>query len=61
MKQILVVVSRIKSYIRQKGNGMSTSADTMDALTDIVEKKCDAAIENAKRDRRKTVMKRDFL
>lgn len=61
MKEILVVVSRIKSYIRQKGNGMSTSSDTMDALTDIVEKKCDAAIENAKRDRRKTVMKRDFL
>ncbi|MGL4347913.1 MAG: hypothetical protein ACRCSV_00420 [Chlamydiales bacterium] len=61
MKEILVVVSRIKSYIRQKGNGMSTSGDTMDALTDIVEKKCDAAIENAKRDRRKTVMKRDFL
>ena len=40
---------------------MSTSADTMDALTDIVEKKCDAAIENARKDRRKTVMKRDFL
>lgn len=61
MREILVVVSRIKSYIKHKGQGMSTSADTMDALTDIVEKKCDAAIESARKDRRKTVMKRDFF
>lgn len=61
MREILVVVSRVKAYIKKKGPDMSTSADTMDALTDIVEKKCDAAIENAKKDKRKTVMRRDFL
>lgn len=58
--ETLVVVSRIKSYIKNRAK-LSTSLDSMDALTDIVRKKCDEAIEKAKASGRKTVMKRDFL
>lgn len=60
MSETLVVVSRVKAYIKKKGD-LSTSLDSMNALTKIVEKKCDEAIEKAKGNGRKTVMKRDFL
>lgn len=57
--EILVVISKIKKRIKDKGS-MNTSAAAMEALTRIVEKACDAAIEKAKADGRKTVMDRDF-
>lgn len=60
MSDTLVVASKVKAYIK-KHSEMNTSAAVMDALTKIVEHKCKEAIENARRDGRKTVMDRDFV
>lgn len=57
--EVLVVASKLKNYIRNK-SGMNTSAAVMEALSRRVRELCDHAIENAKRDGRKTVMDRDF-
>ncbi|MCB1111774.1 MAG: hypothetical protein H7A37_08305 [Chlamydiales bacterium] len=60
MSDSLVVASKIKKKIRDR-SGMNTSASCMDALSEIVARECDKAIENAKRANRKTVMDRDFM
>ena len=57
--EVLVVASKIKNYIRA-ASGMNTSAAVMETLSNKVRELCLAAIENAKRDGRKTVMDRDF-
>lgn len=57
--EALVVASKVKAYIREK-SGMNTSSAVIAVLSDEVRKLCDQAIENAKRDGRKTVMDRDF-
>ena len=59
MSDTLVVVSKVKAYIKARAQ-MNTSASATDALTEIVQKACDQAIENARSDGRKTVMDRDF-
>jgi histone H3/H4 len=59
MSQILVVASKVKTYIKEK-SGMNTSATIMEALSKVVERECDKAIEHAKNEKRKTVMERDF-
>ncbi len=59
-KEVLIVASKLKNYIRAK-SGMNTSAAVTDVLSDKVRELCDQAVENAKRDGRKTVMDRDFL
>jgi len=59
MSDTLVVVSKVKNHIKNKSQ-MNTSASAMPALTKIVEEACDRAIENARREGRKTVMDRDF-
>ena len=59
MSEVLVVASKVKAFIKTQSDGMNVSESTIDALTKIVEKKCEEAIENAKRDGRKTVMDRD--
>ncbi|MCB0422755.1 MAG: hypothetical protein KDD61_17275 [Bdellovibrionales bacterium] len=56
---ILVVASKLKDYIRARSE-MNTSASCLTALSDILRKECDKAIENARADGRKTVMDRDF-
>jgi histone H3/H4 len=58
-KSILVVVSKLKSYIRSV-SGMSTSANVAPRLSDAIRSLCDQAIEKAKAEGRKTVMDRDF-
>ncbi len=55
----LVIASKVKAYIKNN-SGMNTSASTMAALTKIVEEECQKAVENARREGRKTVMDRDF-
>src|SRR6185503_2878474 len=55
---ILVVVSKVKKYIRDRG-GMNTSEAVAEALGAHVRKVCDDAIRNAVRDGRKTVLDRD--
>ena len=58
-KEVLVVVSKLKNYIKAKG-GMNTSGSVAEVLSDKVREICDRAMETAKNDGRKTVMDRDF-
>lgn len=58
-KDILIVASKLKDYIRNKSE-MNTSASVMDILSDMVRSACDMAIESARQDGRKTVLDRDF-
>lgn len=58
MAEVLVVASKIKKYIKDKAD-MNTSASTMDALTALLTRAIDQAIQNAKGEGRKTVMDRD--
>ena len=59
-KEVLIVVSKLKNYIKGKSD-MNTSAAVAQKLSEQIEVLCDRAIENAKRDGRKTVMDRDFI
>jgi histone H3/H4 len=59
MSEVLVVASKVKKYIKDKA-GMNTSGTVMEALTKLVERECQKAIEHAQQDKRKTVMDRDF-
>jgi len=59
MSDTLVVVSKVKAYVKNHSQ-MSVAANVMPKLTQIVEEACAKAIENARRDNRKTVMDRDF-
>ncbi len=59
MSEVLVIASKIKAHIKSE-SGMNTSANVMPSLTKIIIKECEKAVENAKRDGRKTVMDRDF-
>lgn len=56
----LVVVSKVKKYVKEKGQ-MNTSAETIDVLTKQIEALLLQGIESAKSDGRKTVMARDFV
>jgi histone H3/H4 len=60
MSETLVVVSKVKAFIKKHGD-MNTSGAVMDVLTKVVERECLKAIEHAKNDKRKTVMDRDFM
>jgi histone H3/H4 len=57
--EVLVVASKIKSYIKDKGD-MKTSANVLEVLSDRLRSLCDKAIESARSDGRKTVLDRDF-
>ncbi len=56
---VLVVVSKLKKYIREK-SGFNTSGSVAEALTARIKQLCDQAIDSAKNEGRKTVMDRDF-
>ena len=58
-REILIVVSKLKSYIRAR-SGFNTADACAEVLSDQVRALCDRAIENARRDERKTVLDRDF-
>lgn len=58
-EEVLVVASKLKNYIRGK-SGMNTSSAVVEVLSSKLRQLCDTAIENAKREGRKTVMDRDF-
>lgn len=57
--EVLVVASKVKAYMKSAAN-FNTSATAIDALSDKVKEICDAAIETARKDRRKTVKDRDI-
>ncbi len=59
MSEVLVVASKVKAFIKEHSGGMNVSASMMDALSQVVQKKCEEAIERARQDGRKTVMDRD--
>jgi len=58
-KDTLVVVSKLKTYIRSAA-GMNTASNVAPALSDAIRRLCDQAIAKARSDGRKTVMDRDF-
>jgi histone H3/H4 len=55
---VLVVASKVKSFIKEHGE-CNTSAETIEAVSKIVEKVLSSAIQSAKAQGRKTVMARD--
>lgn len=59
-EDVLVVVSKLKAYIKDASEGMSTSADVMPLLSSKIRQLCDDAIIRARQAGRKTVMARDF-
>jgi hypothetical protein len=58
-KDVLVVVSKLKAYVKAR-SGMNTSDNVTEVLSNQLRKLCDAAIEVAQADGRKTVLDRDF-
>ncbi len=58
-RDVLVVVSKLKAYIKAR-SGMNTSDAVADALSDHLRRLCDLAIDNASVESRKTVLDRDF-
>ena len=58
-EDVLVVVSKMKAYVKAR-SGMNTSDGVVDVLSAKIRQLCDAAIEVAHADGRKTVMDRDF-
>jgi histone H3/H4 len=60
VEEALVVASKVKKLIKDEAN-LSTSSQAIDQLTNRIQTVCLRAIENAKADKRKTVMDRDFV
>lgn len=58
-RDILIVASKLKNYIRAR-SGMNTSDGVMDPLSDCVRAICDKAIRIAGADGRRTVLDRDI-
>jgi histone H3/H4 len=58
--EVLVVASKVKNYIKAKGD-MKTSSAVLEVLSDRLRSLCDQAIETARSDGRKTVLDRDFM
>ncbi len=57
---VLVVVTKVRKYIHDRAE-MNTSAGVYEVLTEKVKILCDAAVEKARGEGRKTVMDRDFV
>lgn len=55
----LIITSRLKDYVRSRA-GFNTSDRVVDPLSEIVRRICDRAIENARREGRRTVLDRDI-
>ncbi|MBT3586461.1 MAG: hypothetical protein HN509_16255 [Halobacteriovoraceae bacterium] len=56
---VLIVASKLKNYVKEK-HGMNTSGNVMEALSEVVRRATDDAVEKATIDGRKTLMDRDF-
>jgi histone H3/H4 len=57
-EEVLVVASKVRKFIKESGD-CNTSSEAYPAMSDILRKICSKAVENAKNDKRKTVMARD--
>ncbi|MBN8539278.1 MAG: NFYB/HAP3 family transcription factor subunit [Deltaproteobacteria bacterium] len=60
MADVLVVTSKVKKLIKEKGD-CNTSSETVEVLSKAIERLCQKGIESAKADGRKTVMARDIV
>ena len=60
MAEVLVVTSKVKKLIKEKG-GCNTSSETIEVLSRAVQALCEKGVESAKADGRKTVMARDIV
>lgn len=58
-EDVLVVVSKLKAYVRAR-SGMNTSDAVAHRLSNHLRRLCDAAIQSAERDGRRTLLERDF-
>ena len=58
-EEVLIVVSKLKKYIKER-SGMNTASSVAEVVSARVRGLCDAAVEQAKSDGRKTVMDRDI-
>ena len=57
-KDVLVVASKVKAYVKSKD--MMSSSDAVTALNDVVYAVMDAAIERTKANKRSTVKPQDL-
>jgi len=57
-KEILVVVSKVKDYVKEKG--LQTSETAVEALSNAVRELLDKAAERAKDNGRQTIKDRDI-
>jgi len=57
--EVLVVVSKLKNYIRAK-SGFNTAGNVAPKLSEMIRHMCDEAVQRAREEGRKTVMDRDF-
>jgi len=57
--ETLVVASKVKAYIKSTAD-LKCSAAVIDVLSDKVRQMCDAAVQSARADKRKTVQEKDF-
>lgn len=58
-EEVLIVASRLKEYIRAR-SGYHTSDGVLEPLSEVVRALCEEAIQNARREGRRTVLERDF-
>jgi len=58
-RETLIVASRLKDYVRAR-SGFNTSERTLGPLSEIVRVACDAAIEAARLEGRRTILDRDI-
>ena len=58
-REVLIVANRLKDYVKQQAD-MNTSDKALGPLSDLVRDAVDTAIENARRDGRRTVLDRDI-
>lgn len=58
-QEVLVVVSKMKQYIRDISD-MNTADEVSRVLSDLIRAECEKAVHQARADGRKTVMARDF-
>jgi histone H3/H4 len=57
--ELLIKKSLVQEYIKEKGD-FRISAESFEALSDLVMDLCDEAIDRAEMNRRKTIQKQDF-
>jgi histone H3/H4 len=58
-EEVLIIASRLKDFVREKSD-FNTSADVLEALSELVREATVDAIAHARTEGRRTVMARDF-